>query len=359
MLKKFSLLLWILCFVSGAMPFSTSFASESSLMQAPIVVDGKPITTRYIMREGHLLVPALFLKNTGVYVDWNNMFQSVVIKGPDTLFALPVGKKYTDDFDRQTGKWTRGQLATESLDFGGEPFIPLLDVVRKLGMSVSYDRTVGRTFITSNIPVTQNAKLKVNTTEKLVALTFDDGPEDYYTPMLLDILKEKRVPATFFVVGRQIEAFPEVMKRIVDEGHGIANHTWFHPNLRNSWSAKVREEIVTTQQELQRVVGRRPDLFRPPFGAITKADIRLLNELGMKNILWSVDTLDWSGNSADTILEIVHRDISPGGIILQHNFQSHARILDGTVEALPRIIDDLQEKGYKFVTLQTLLAEER
>lgn len=110
---------------------------------------------------------------------------------------------------------------------------------------------------------------------------------------------------------------------------------------------------------MQKVVGRKPDLFRPPFGAFTKADLALLHELGMRNILWTVDTRDWSGLSADEIMEIVHREISPGGIVLQHNFQYNRGLLDGTVEALPRIIDDLQKQGYKFVTLQTLLDHEK
>jgi len=309
------------------------------------------------MREGHLLVPSLFLKHTGAYVDWNEEYQSVVFKAKDKMFALPVGKNFSDDYDIATGIWKREPLATETLDYGGEPFVPLIEVAKKLGMSVSYDPKIAKTFITTNISVEHNNISKAITTEKLVALTFDDGPEAYYTPMILDILKEKGVPATFFVVGRQITAFPEMMKRIVEEGHGIGNHTWHHPDLRKNWSAYVKAEIQSTQQEMQKVVGRKPDLFRPPFGSITKADIALLNELGMRNLMWSVDTLDWSGLSADAILEIVHRDISPGGIILQHNFQSNARILDGTVEALPRIIDDLREQGYKFVTVQTLLAK--
>ncbi|OEF97189.1 polysaccharide deacetylase [Desulfuribacillus alkaliarsenatis] len=307
------------------------------------------------MRDDNLLVPALFFKHTGTYVDWNEQYQSVVFRAKDKYFALLIGKNYTDDLNRATGQWTRGTLATHTLDFGGEPFVPLVDVARKLGMDVRYDQTLRRTFITTNLPVQRNQIIRARTNEKLVALTFDDGPDDHYTPMILDILKEKGVPATFFVVGQQINAHPDMMRRIVNEGHGIANHTWSHPNLRNQWSSAVRNEIVSTQQELQRVVGRRPDIFRAPYGITTKADIAILNELGMRNIFWSVDTLDWSGLSADEILKIVRRDISPGGIILQHNYNPHANILDGTVEALPRIIDELRAQGYRFVTVQTLL----
>ncbi|WP_227936393.1 polysaccharide deacetylase family protein [Alkalihalobacillus deserti] len=337
--------------------YTNVYAQESQLSEAPIFIDGEAVNTRFIMREGHLLVPAIFLKHTGTLVDWNEEYRSVVFQSKERMFALPVEKDFTDDFDRVTGTWKRGSLSTETIEFNGEPFIPLIDVVKKLGMNVKYDPKVKRTFITTNIHIQPNELNKVDTSSMLVALTFDDGPENHYTPMILDILKEKGVPATFFVVGREITTYPEIMKRIVNEGHGIGNHTWHHPDLRKKWSSRIQEEIQSTQQELQKVVGKKPDLFRPPYGAMTKADKVILNKMGMRNILWSVDTLDWSGLPADDILEIVNRDISPGGIILQHNFQ-YGRLLDGSVEALPRIIDDLQKKGYKFVTLQTLLAKQ-
>lgn len=351
--KTYFILLFFLLFTS-----TTARAQESRLEEIPIFIDNQSINTRYIMREGHLLVPALFLKNTGALVDWNEEHHSVVFQAKDKKFALPVGKKFTDDFDRATGTWRRGTISTEAIDFGGEPFIPLIDVAKKLGMDVRYDPKISRTFITSNIVVKSNQIRQGVTKEKLVALTFDDGPDDYYTPIILDILKEKNVPATFFVLGTQITYFPEMMKRIVNEGHGIGNHSWSHPDFKHKWSSKVREEILSTQQEIQKVVGRKPDLIRPPHGSFTKADMAVFNEIGMKSILWSVDTLDWSGTKADEIVETVHRQISPGGIILQHDFQSKARILNGSVEALPRIIDGLKKQGYKFVTVQTLLANQ-
>ncbi|WP_332698841.1 polysaccharide deacetylase family protein [Halalkalibacter lacteus] len=346
--KMYLTLLLLFSFLS-----TTAHAQESKLAEAPIMIDDKPITTKYIMREGHLLVPALFLKHTGAFVDWDEQYRSVVFRVRNTMFALPIGKKYSDDYVR--GTWQRHSLPIETIDFNGEPFVPIVNVARKLGMDVRYDATLARTFITTNFEIKPNLIAHGNMTEKLVALTFDDGPESRYTPQILDILKAKGAPATFFVMGKQIRQFPEEMKRIVNEGHGIANHTWNHPDLRRVWSSKVREEIQSTQAEMAKVVGKKPDLFRPPFGAYTKSDIAIFNEMGMRNIMWSVDTLDWSGLSGDEIIAIVKRDISPGGIILQHNFQAETRLLDGTVEALPQIIDDLREKGYKFVTLQTLL----
>ncbi|WP_088102006.1 polysaccharide deacetylase family protein [Halalkalibacter urbisdiaboli] len=349
--------LWPLFLITFLFMFIPSiYAQDSTLAQAPIFVDEEPVNTKYLFKEGHMLVPAMFFKHTGAFVDWNREYRSVVFKGNEELIALPVGKKFTDEYD--SGTWKRGVLSTEAIEFKGDVFVPLVDVAKKLGMNIKYNPTLNRTFITTNITIKSNSIKSVETNEKLVALTFDDGPEDYYTPKILDVLKEKGVPATFFVVGNEITKYPDVMKRIVKEGHGIGNHTKSHPNLRTQWSSVVREEILSTQEELQRVVGRKSDLFRPPYGAITKADIKVLNEIGMRNIMWSVDTLDWSGLSADKIIEIVHKEINPGGIVLQHNFQ-YGRLLDGSVEALPRIIDDLQKEGYTFVTLQTLLAKEQ
>ena len=333
---------------------TNGFAEESMLPQAPVYFDGNPYDTKYAMRNGHMLVPALFLKHAGVLVDWDPKWRSVIFQGNGKKFAVPMGKKFTDDYDYATRTWKRGVLTTEAFEFEGEVFVPLIDITKKLGMDVRYDAKINRTFITTKIPAQSKLIRSVNSSKKLVALTFDDGPEDYYTGMILDILKEKGVPATFFVMGEKANQFPEMMQRIVHEGHSFGNHTWSHPNLSKSWSADVRKEIQSTQQALKKVVGYQSDLFRPPYGAITKADQLVLSGIGMRGIGWSVDTLDWSGMSADRILEIVRRQIAPGGIVLQHNFQA-GRLLDGTVEALPKMIDELQAQGYTFVTIQTLL----
>ncbi|RSL30708.1 polysaccharide deacetylase [Salibacterium salarium] len=337
------------------------YGQDSTLSKVPIFIDEEPVKTKYIMREGHLLVPALFLKHTGTLVDWNDQYNSVVFQSEDNKIALPVHKNVTQEYDRATDTWEKGSLSTKTVKFEGNPFVPLVDVVKKLGMDVTYNSKRNRTFITTNISIEPESKAytSINTSEKLVALTFDDGPENHYTPMILDILNEKEVPATFFSLGSQITHFPEMIQRIAEEGHGIGNHSWSHPDLSNTWSSKVKEEIHSTQEEMQKVIGKKPDLFRPPYGVVTKADKRVLNNMGMRNINWSVDTQDWSGLSANEIVETVQRDISPGGIILQHNFQSDddAKLLDGSVEALPKIIDDLQERGYTFVTVQTLLEQ--
>lgn len=333
-------------------------AEESSFPEAPVFVDGKPVTTKYFLKEGHLMVPALFMKHAGARVDWNEEYQSVVFRLGDVHFAAPVNKKFTDDFDRRTSTWKRGTIVTAPVMHNGIAYVPLADVARKMGMTVSYNFDSHRTFINTHRNTVSRRIAAGSSRQKLVALTFDDGPESHYTPQILDILKEKGVPATFFVVGRQIQRHPEMMRRIINEGHGAGNHTWSHPSLPDIMTNNVVAEVRNTQNELARVTGRRPDLFRPPYGAITRSDEQLLYELGFRQIFWSVDTLDWTGLTGEQILAIVRRDITPGGIILQHNIETSPDLLQGTVDALPRIIDELQAQGYKFVTVQTLLDQQ-
>ncbi|KGA99058.1 polysaccharide deacetylase [Alkalihalobacillus alcalophilus ATCC 27647 = CGMCC 1.3604] len=340
--------------------FQTSvLAQDSMLDEATVVIDNQPFETEYIMNEGHVLVPALFMKHTGALVNWNEQYESVVFQANEKKMALPVGKDYAEIYNEKKNQWERQPLPVKTIDYEGTAFIPLVAASRELGMDVTYHSQQARTYIQSNIQVTPNHFAQGNTSEKLVALTFDDGPDQHYTPIVLDILKEKGVHATFFVVGQQVMISPTIMQRIVDEGHGIGNHSWGHPNLKELWSSEVREEIQLTQETLQKTVGRAPMLFRPPYGSYTKAETVIFNELGIKNTLWSVDTLDWSGQGAEQILDTVHRQVFPGAIILQHNFQADEPLLDGSVEALPKMIDELREKGYKFVTLQTMIDRQR
>ncbi|WP_241657835.1 polysaccharide deacetylase family protein [Anaerobacillus alkaliphilus] len=356
--KQFTILVvgFLICLL---LPLNSSFADESAIPEAEIIVDGRPQKTKYLMRSGHILVPAFFLKHTGVNVNRNQQYRSVVFSFEENLYALPINKNFSDDYLGKVKKWVRFPLVTNTVEIDGDVYVPLVDLAKKFGMIVTYNPKLRRTEITTNIRSAKSSIRRGNPERKFVALTFDDGPDPHYTPQILDILKEKNVRATFFVMGKQVENYPNIMKRIFNEGHAFGNHTWNHPSFPRVMTEQIIEEINSTQTVIDRTIGRRSDLFRPPYGAITKADALLLEKMGMRTIMWTVDTLDWSGLSGDDILSIVHRDISPGGIILQHNFEPHredARLLDGTVEALPRIIDELRAKGYRFVTIHTLLA---
>ncbi|KAA0965428.1 polysaccharide deacetylase family protein [Sporosarcina sp. ANT_H38] len=325
-------------------------------MNSYIWVDNQPIKTSYLMQNGHVMIPVLFFKHTGASVDWNTKYQSVDIERHN-IVSFPSEKNYMDYYIRKSRKWKRDKIAATITSLGSGTYIPLVTTAQKMGMKVTYDVSKNRMFIQTNTPADEKPVVyhSGNTTEKKIALTFDDGPDNIYTAKILDILSEKGVQATFFVLGQQVKYFPDFAKRIVSDGHTIANHTWNHPELSKLTTADVIQQVKSTTKEIETVTGVKTDLFRPPYGDYTAADLRVLQERGYKSVLWSVDTKDFSGNSAKDILAIVHRDKSPGGIVLQHNFQPLDRRLDGTVEALPQIIDQLRKEGYEFVTVDNLI----
>ncbi|MFW6266681.1 MAG: polysaccharide deacetylase family protein [Halanaerobiales bacterium] len=189
---------------------------------------------------------------------------------------------------------------------------------------------------------------------KRIALTFDDGPEENNTPAILDILAEKDVRATFFLLGEHIELFPEIVNRIKNEGHQLGNHSWSHPNFREKDSNTVIEkEIKKTSRKIENITGVYPKLLRPPFGAILDQTIETLKKDNWKIVNWSIDSLDWNTprNNHHKIIQKVQKLHHPGGIILMHNNMNS----QSTVDALPALIDTLREKGYEFNTIDELL----
>ncbi|MER7622091.1 polysaccharide deacetylase family protein [Streptomyces sp. NPDC126503] len=185
---------------------------------------------------------------------------------------------------------------------------------------------------------------------KCIALTFDAGPGKD-TPRLLDILKEKDVPATFFLLGRKhVDRYPKVVKRIADEGHEVANHTWTHRILTDLDTAEVREELLRTQEAVERITGRKPTLMRPPQGRTDDKVSEVSRELGLAQILWSITAKDYATTDTALIRRRVLDQAHGDGIILLHD------IYDGTVPAVPGIIDELKKRGFTFVTVPELLA---
>ncbi|PYI51648.1 polysaccharide deacetylase family protein [Paenibacillus flagellatus] len=196
------------------------------------------------------------------------------------------------------------------------------------------------------------------TAAKRVALTFDDGPDKKYTPQILDILKKREVKATFFVVGLQVEKCADVLKRIVEEGHAVGNHTYDHANLTERTAAEIAEEIRQTDEAIRKALGTGTDLFRPPYGATNDVVKKTVADSKQELVQWTVDTRDWAGTTPDEIMEKVKSQTKPDGIILMHCFGGKNGKLDNTVEALPRVIDYLKDEGYTFVTVPELLAAE-
>ncbi len=187
-----------------------------------------------------------------------------------------------------------------------------------------------------------------------IAITFDDGPHAVHTPKLLDMLKQRGLKATFYVVGQCAAEYPDIMKRIAAEGHEIGNHSWSHVALNGVGADSLRKQMENTNAAIAQSTGLRPATMRPPYGATSARLNKLFDEqYGMKVILWSVDPLDWKNRNAATVSSRIIQNTHPGAIILAHDI--HAT----TVAAMPEVFDTLTAKGYKFVTVSELLAMDR
>ena len=199
--------------------------------------------------------------------------------------------------------------------------------------------------------------------EHQVAITFDDGPDPRWTPKILDILKAANVKATFFVVGVNAERYPALVRRIVNEGHEIGNHTYYHPNLALCWPEHIRLELNATQLLLETITGRATTLFRPPYAADTGptelselAPLKIAEDLNYLVVLENIDPQDWAKPGADIILRRIKQQRHDGSVILLHDAGGDR---SQTVEALPRILDWLHTRGDTIVPLSTLLGTTR
>ncbi len=190
-------------------------------------------------------------------------------------------------------------------------------------------------------------------TEKVIALTFDDGPDAVYTPQILDVLSEMGVKATFFVVGENVRRHPGVTQRIIDEGHVIASHSDTHPNLRYLEPELIEKEMAVTSQTIEEVVGKSVALMRPPYGDLSVEACEIIRDMGMKIINWSVDSDDWRGLSTDQLLINMLPEIGGGSIVLMH---SNGGDLSGNAQAVRELIYTLRLRGYEFVTVDELLS---
>lgn len=207
--------------------------------------------------------------------------------------------------------------------------------------------------LSGNVPIEIVPEGPVESDEqKVIALTFDDGPDKRYTPAILDILKEKGVKATFFVVGLQVSKSPEVLERIVKEGHEIGNHTYNHKDLSKLGKDAILKEINAGDKAIKDAVGFVPVHFRAPYGAVSDTLKEILEKTGRHMIGWNIDTRDWAGTSVADMQQMIRTEAKPGGIILMHSFGG--KHIEHTVEALPGIIDDLTEMGYTFASIDEL-----
>jgi len=196
---------------------------------------------------------------------------------------------------------------------------------------------------------------------KRVVLTFDDGPSDLYTPQILKILAEKKVKATFFLVGKHVERYPDLTRQIADEGHEVGNHTYGHITVPNSAPSQLAGEIVRTNLLILQHAGVYPQFLRPPRGLYDMRMRRIAMLLGQVLVLWSLSSQDWHPRATtEGVIRRVLDRTSSGDILLFHDsgslYSSEGSSRRATVEALGPIIDGLREKGYEIVALEEFIA---
>ena len=189
----------------------------------------------------------------------------------------------------------------------------------------------------------------VQTDTKKIAITFDAAYGSDETIKIINILKEKNAKATFFLVGFWVEKYPDLVKQLDESGIEIGTHSNTHPYMSKLTADQIRVELETSKNLITNITGKPVTLFRPPYGDYNDTLINVADELSLKTIQWSVDSLDWKGLNTSQMLARITPDIEGGGIILFHNNSDHI------VEALPVIIDTLTEQGYELVCLSDLI----
>lgn len=186
------------------------------------------------------------------------------------------------------------------------------------------------------------------TEKKRIALTFDDGPHPIYTPQMLELLKEEQVPATFFLLGENVELYGDVVKEIAKEGHLIGNHTYHHVQVTSLSLEEACKEIQETSDLIEELTGTGTEYVRPPFGTWNE---EMEERLNLIPVMWSIDTKDWTTQNVDWIVRETVKHAEDHDIILMHDsYQS-------TVDAVKRVIEQLEAEGFEFVTVDEIIMD--
>ncbi|MGN7295984.1 polysaccharide deacetylase family protein [Ferdinandcohnia sp. SAFN-114] len=189
--------------------------------------------------------------------------------------------------------------------------------------------------------------------KKQVALTFDDGPDSTVTSAVIGVLDNYGVKGNFFFLGSEAEKHPEVVKEAYEKGHLVLSHSYHHVQLDKLSEVEIRNEIEMAGTAIEEIIGKEPALVRTPYGSTNELVVEVAKENNVSIIIWSIDSLDWAQRSTDVIYSNVFSNIRNGDIILMHTDSDEY----DTYEALPRIIEELQEQGYEIVDLETLLGQ--
>lgn len=225
----------------------------------------------------------------------------------------------------------------------------------KATMLTTWERAAQAKGIISDVPprfqgITLNSA-KLPASQKVIALTFDDGPWPQSTAQVLDILKKNNIKGTFFVVGRNVKSYPDLAKRVVTDGHSIANHTWTH-RYHHMNPQLAAFEVASTTDIIYKTTGVRTGLFRPPGGIMNNGVAAYARNNKYAIVMWSADSTDYARPAVPRLINNIFRSARPGGIVLMHDGggdRSH------TVKALPEIISRFRKQGYQFVTVPELL----
>ena len=188
--------------------------------------------------------------------------------------------------------------------------------------------------------------------DKVVTMSFDAAWGNEDTGKLIEIMDKYKVKTTFFVVGSWVDKFPESVKQLSNAGHEIMNHSDTHPHMTQIPVEKMKEEVESCDKKIEAITGKKPTLFRAPYGDYNNSVVGTMRDTGHFTIQWDVDSLDWKDLSASEITDRVLKKVKPGSIILFHNAAKH------TPEALPGIIEALQKDGYKIVPVSQLILKE-
>lgn len=182
----------------------------------------------------------------------------------------------------------------------------------------------------------------------MVALTFDDGPTPGVTEKILDILKQYQAHATFFLIGRKVHAGTDLMKRALEEGHRLGNHTFHHHWVPSLTTLEMLDQVRMTQDSITTISGKPSRWFRPPYGALRLEQEKYVVGDGLQIAYWSVNSKDWQRKGHRTIASKVRRELHPGAVVVMHDVHKQ------TVEALPLILDDIARRGWRSVTLSEM-----
>jgi peptidoglycan-N-acetylglucosamine deacetylase len=224
---------------------------------------------------------------------------------------------------------------------------------------IAFVFTVFSVFVDQAFFVRSGTFYRANTGEKVIALTFDDGPSPKWTSLILDELKGAGVKATFFMIGKHVQEYPDIARRVVAEGHDLGVHTFNHPVLLFSPAWHLEKELNDTQDVIKKITGKTTNLFRPPKAWLSAKEKAEITRLGYKIILWSINSKDWVHFDDKHIRRYIYNNARPGDIVLFHDSGGTFRIEGGsrkqTTKTLPRLIEKLKEDGYRFVTISELL----